>query len=172
MLWYAGGRFREPRLIGWMEGAGELDTGQHDNARQVDYAVGCCMLIHRRVFERIGLLDERFFFFQEDVDFSVRARQAGFEVWYQPHSVIRHKVSQSTRDDLALRGYLDAQSRMVFFRSHIRGGRIPAVLFWEFGRLTRITFMAARAGQLKLAHHYLRGLAAGWRAANQPPVRS
>ena len=49
-----------------------------DAIRLVDAVSGCVMLIRREVFERIGLLDEAYFFSFEDIDFCLRARKAGF----------------------------------------------------------------------------------------------
>lgn len=160
-LWYAGGKFRQPRLIGEMVGLGQPDTGQYDQLREVDFAVGCCMLIRRPVLERIGYLDERFFFYQEDVDFSYRAAQAGFSVWYQPASVIFHKVSHSTRDDAPRRTFLYAQSRVVFFAKHIRGTRLWAVVGLELLRLIRTVARSLWRGQPDLARSYVQGLLAG-----------
>lgn len=162
-LWYAGGEFRDPRLIGYMVGLGEVDTGQYDRTRVVDYAVGCCMLIRRAVFEQIGYLDERFFFYNEDVDFSYRATRRGFSVWYQPDSVILHKVSHSTRDDLPRRTSLYAQSRVVFFAKHIRGARLLVVVGLELMRLFRILARELWHGRADMAHSYVRGLLTGLR---------
>lgn len=61
------------------------------------YVVGAAAAIHRSVFARIGLLDERYFLYFEDVDFSERARQAGFPVEFVDGPVVRHAVSTSTR---------------------------------------------------------------------------
>ena len=160
-LWYAGGKFRQPRLIGLMIGLDELDTGQYEQAGMVDYVVGCCMLIRRAVFEQIGYLDESFFFYQEDVDFSYRATHAGFSMWYQPASVIFHKVSHSTRNDSPRRTFLYAQSRVVFFAKHFRGARLYATVGLELVRLVRTTAKALWYGQADLARSYVQGLLAG-----------
>lgn len=162
-LWFAGGKFREPRLIGEMTGCGELDQGQYNQARVVDYAVGCCMLIKRAVFEQIGYLDERFFFYHEDVDFSYRATSAGFSVWYQPESAIMHKVSESTKGDLPRRAFLEAQSRVVFFAKHVSGTQLCAVIGWEVLRLIRVLGESLWQGRLDVAWGYMQGLFAGLR---------
>lgn len=160
-LWYAGGRFQEPRLIGEMVGLGQIDQGQHNQACVVDFAVGCCMLIHRAVFEQIGYLDERFFFYHEDVDFSLRVTRAGFSVWYQPASVILHQVSQSTQNNLPARTFLEAQSRVVFFAKHIRGFKLYLVIGLEIVRFIRRVAESLRNRQPELAWSYARGLFAG-----------
>jgi GT2 family glycosyltransferase len=56
------------------------------------WASGCCMLIPRAVYMRIGGFDENFFMYVEDVDLSWRARLAGFAVKYVPDSLYSHPV--------------------------------------------------------------------------------
>jgi GT2 family glycosyltransferase/glycosyltransferase involved in cell wall biosynthesis len=60
------------------------------------YAVGGAMAVHRTVFERVGLLDERYFLYFEDVDFSARATRAGIPLHFPAVPVLRHAVSAST----------------------------------------------------------------------------
>ncbi|MCL4559665.1 MAG: glycosyltransferase family 2 protein [Chloroflexi bacterium] len=160
-FWYAGGKFRSPRLIGEMVGMGEIDRGQFDQARQVDFAVGACMLIHAPVFAKIGLLDENFVAYEEDIDFSYRARQAGFSIWYQPAAKIWHKVSASTQADPPQRVYLSAQSRALFFRKHIRGASVLLVVGLEAMRLVRVMARSLWQGKLELGRSYAAGLWSG-----------
>ena len=68
-------------------------------AKSVDksYAIGGAMLIHKSVFERIGLLDENYFLYFEDADFCQRARKARIPVSFLPGIKISHSVSASTK---------------------------------------------------------------------------
>jgi hypothetical protein len=161
VIWYGGGRFHKPRLIGEMIGLNEIDRGQYDDAKKVDFAVGCCMLIRRPILDTVGYLDEDFFFYHEDVDYSYRVTSVGFGVWYQPASHIFHKVYGSTRDDVPLRHYLRARSRVVFFRKHISGMTCYSVLILEIVRLLRIYVNSLLGGNIKTAHSYLLGLRHG-----------
>jgi GT2 family glycosyltransferase len=61
-----------------------------DKTCQVTAVSGCCLMARREVWESIGPLDEEIFAFGEDLDWCVQARQAGWEVWYYPQSVIVH----------------------------------------------------------------------------------
>src|SRR3989344_995054 len=61
------------------------------------YAIGAGIAIHKSVFEKIGYLDEKYFLYFEDADFSVRARKAGIPILFAPDLVIHHSVSQSTK---------------------------------------------------------------------------
>lgn len=163
-IWYAGGRFRQPRILGELIGMGEIDRGQYDTASPVDFAVGGCMLVRREVFDQIGLLDERLFFYHEDVDFSFRAAKAGFQSWYQPAVSIVHKVSHSTRADLPSRTYLYAQARTVFLIKHIHGLKIPLVIAMEVIRLLRNVLGSLAKGEKGQAVAYTKGAWHGLRA--------
>ncbi|MEM6290565.1 MAG: glycosyltransferase family 2 protein [Myxococcota bacterium] len=67
-----------------------------DEPMPVDWVVGAAMMIRREVFDQIGLLDEGYFLYFDEVDFCYRAAQAGWERWYVPSSVVVHLVGQST----------------------------------------------------------------------------
>jgi len=121
------------------------------------------MLVKREVFENIGLLDENFPFYQEDVDFCVRAANAGFEIWYRPEAMIWHRVSHSTANDQPRRTYLYAQSRFIFFGKHIHGLRWVPVLGMELIRLLRTVGTATLRGQFLQAWSYTSGLFSGVR---------
>jgi len=103
-LWYPGGEviqhgggyISHPRAIPGHYGIGERDEGQHDTPRDVDYVIGAALAVRRDVLERIGLLDERFFLYYEDVDLCARARVAGYRVVYLPKATGVHVESATT----------------------------------------------------------------------------
>lgn len=100
-LWYpggeiiqhAGGFITRPQALPGHYGIGERDMGQYDAARDVEYLIGAAVAIRREVFDRVGLMDEGFFLFFEDVDLCARARQAGFRVVYTPAATGIHVES-------------------------------------------------------------------------------
>lgn len=61
------------------------------------YVIGAGMLVHQSVFEKVGFLDERYFLYFEDADFSMRVRKTGIPILFVDHPLISHKVSQSTK---------------------------------------------------------------------------
>jgi GT2 family glycosyltransferase len=65
-----------------------------ENTNQVDAVSGCCLMARREVWRDIGALDENIFGFGEDIDWCVRAKQVGWEVWYYPESVLIHIKGQ------------------------------------------------------------------------------
>ena len=95
LIWYAGGFVNFFTGNIYHRGLRKWDDGKYDAANEVDYATGCCMLVKRELFEEIGLLDEEYYIYSEDVDFSFRAHAAGYKVLFEPRSLIWHKVSAS-----------------------------------------------------------------------------
>jgi len=73
----------------------EIDKGQYDVSKKIDYVTGASMCIKREVLERIGLFPKEFFCYWEDTDLSFRARKADYKLWYVPNSKVWHKVSGS-----------------------------------------------------------------------------
>ena len=65
-------------------------------ASQVDWVSGASLFIRRAVFDAVGLLDEAYFMYFEEVDFCLRASRAGWPCWYVPSSRITHLAGQSS----------------------------------------------------------------------------
>jgi N-acetylglucosaminyl-diphospho-decaprenol L-rhamnosyltransferase len=63
---------------------------------EVDWVSGASMMVRREVIEDVGLMDEGYFLYFEEVDFCLRARRAGWPCWYVPQSRVMHIVGQST----------------------------------------------------------------------------
>jgi len=72
----------------------ELDGGQFSTPHPVDWISGCAIMIRRAVIESIGMIDERFFLYWEEVEWCVRAAQAGWTVLHVPAARIWHKGVQ------------------------------------------------------------------------------
>src|SRR2546426_422348 len=67
-----------------------------ERACRVDWVAGASMIIRRAVFDSVGLMDENYFMYYEEVDFCRRAHRAGWPCWYVPASRIVHLVGQSS----------------------------------------------------------------------------
>jgi len=80
-------------------GRDEVDTGQYDSSDQqvVFSGSGGASLYRAEVFRKIGLFDERFFAYFEDVDISFRAQLAGYKVRYEPKAVVEHMIGGTSR---------------------------------------------------------------------------
>jgi GT2 family glycosyltransferase len=95
------------------------DQDQSRN-KEVDWVSGSCLLTRREVFERIGLLDELFFMYVEDVDFCFRAKKANFLIYYFPETVVIHYIGKSTQRRKPRMQVEHHRSMYHFFRKHHR----------------------------------------------------
>jgi GT2 family glycosyltransferase len=152
-LWAVGGHFNGRRVENI--GSGEEDVGIYDTAR-LDFVYGCAMLVRAEVFRALGGLDERFFLYYEDIDFCLRARDAGWEVRMAPDAHALHEGSKSTRGQPAVKVFHHARSRMLFFRQHLRGGRL-VFLISELAFITRQVAAHLARGEGRNAAAYIRG---------------
>lgn len=83
--------------IALQRGRGEIDRGQYNSPERVFSACGGAALYRRAAFGEVGLFDEAFFAYLEDVDWGFRAQLAGFGCAYVPEAVAYHMGSASTR---------------------------------------------------------------------------
>lgn len=92
-----------------------LDPNQ---TTEVDALVGACMLLRRSVIAEVGLLDEQFFMYGEDLDWCYRIKQYGWKIVYLPHVIVHHyKRAASTRRAIpSIRAFYDAMR--IFHRKH------------------------------------------------------
>lgn len=114
VLWYAGGEMDWQNLLGKNIGVDEVDIGQYDKIRKIDFATGACFLIRSEVLKKVGLFDEKYFLYMEDVDLSERIKKAGWKVIYIPTAYLWHKVSQSSGIGSNLNDYYIARNRLLF----------------------------------------------------------
>jgi len=78
-----------PPLRRYANGASLREWDYH-SPRRVDLVIGAALMIRRNVLERVGLFDERFFMYHEEVDLAKRVAEAGYEVWYVPSAEATH----------------------------------------------------------------------------------
>ena len=102
-----------------------------DEACEVDWVAGASMLVRSEVFERVGLIDEAYFLYFEEVDFLLRAKRAGYRTYYVPQSRVVHHVGASTgvtnekRPPNRIPNYWFDSRRRYFLKNH---GLVHAVL--------------------------------------------
>ena len=114
---------------------------------------GCCFVIHRELFEQVGLLDENYFLYNEEDDFCRRARKQGKRICFFPETSIQHLLGKSThqpkhREKVIFEAY---KSNIYFYSKYYSCG-------WNFilRFLYKFTFMA---GLIRSAFRHLTGSA-------------
>jgi len=126
VFWYAGGYMDWANIVSVHRGVDEVDKGQYGKTEKTEFASGCCMLIKKEVFEKVGMFDEKYFLYYEDADFNQRVKKAGFDIYYVPSASLIHVNAASTGGSgSVLQDYYITRNRLLFgikyapFRSKI-----------------------------------------------------
>lgn len=97
-----------------------MDDFDHTYTRPVDWVLGACLLVRREFLSEVGLMDEGFFLYVEDIDWCYRAWQAGWEVMYFPGAcVVHYHLAKSDRALLSKYSWYHLQSMWRYYRKHL-----------------------------------------------------
>ncbi|KKR03339.1 MAG: Glycosyl transferase family 2 [Microgenomates group bacterium GW2011_GWB1_40_9] len=155
VFWYAGGIVDWNNLYASHRGVDEVDHGQYDKSIETPFITGCSLVVRREVVERVGMLDDKYFLYLEDLDWNIRIQKAGYKTIYFPKSIVWHVNAGSsgrpgnpmheyyfTRNRLFLgMRYASLRTKFALIREGFRffigksAIRRKAVLDWLFGRL-------------------------------------
>ena len=147
-------------LVTRLLGAKSTAPDVRDEPHATEWVSGASMIVRREVFDEIGLMDDGYFLYYEEMDFCLRAVRAGFECWYVPASRIVHLCGQSTGATGAARVLKPVPK--YWFESRRR------YFVKNFGRLYAMAADLAWLGGATL--HRVRN-ALTFRATNDPPRR-
>ncbi len=119
-IWSAGGWYSQLKASGYLAGQGEVDQGQFDHASDTEFIPGCLWVVPSDVFRMVGLLEEDYFLYTEDLDYALRLHRARYRLYYEPRIVCYHKVSRSHWQDRGraspLLNYYTNRNRVHFAR--------------------------------------------------------
>lgn len=141
-----------------------LDNDSIPDFIDAKFICGCCMVIRKEVFEKIGYLPEDYFMYYEDVDFCLNVSRH-FKLAAYGKSKIYHKVSASTggqASEFAIRW--NTRNRIVFINKYCK--KYPAKLFFYLTRIIVIIKYILR-GRFKLCQAMCLGIKDGWRCINE-----
>jgi len=136
---------------------------EYGEPMEVESVIGAFFLVRREVWEKLGGMDERFFFFLEETDFCLRARQAGFATVHLPQVHVWHGQGQTAKQDLAAARIEYWRSRYAYFAKHqsqavrivLRSGLLLRLVVDSAvsGLLTALTLGQSRRWREKFAVH-------------------
>lgn len=98
-------------------GAGLRDF-HYDREQRVDLAIGAALAIRRKLFDEIGMFDERFFLYHEEVDYAKRAADAGWETWFVPTSEAVHEGMGSAKGQYNVETRKQISRRKYWIKHH------------------------------------------------------
>jgi GT2 family glycosyltransferase len=114
-----------------MIGFAENDHGQYNVRKQSAYAHGAAMMLKREVIKTVGLMNEQYFLYYEEIDWSTRIRKAGYSIDYIPDTYVLHHESLSTGKDSPLKSYYLNRNRVLFILLNKTGWQKALNLFYQ-----------------------------------------
>lgn len=166
VLWYAGADFNllTGRVV--THGYKHADGAEFDLPRDISQATGCAMLIRGTALSEVGLLDENFWAYVEDLDLSMRLQARGYRIVYAPKARVWHwdgatVIKAAGSGSQALRQYLSTRNMLFLARKHLRWWQMPPFLlgflfshvgFYSGLRIWRRDFRAFAAIYRGIAH--------------------
>jgi GT2 family glycosyltransferase len=170
IVWYAGGDF-DPwtsRIIihGWKQ----TDKGQFIASRDITLATGCAMLIRCSALSEVGLFDENFWAYVEDLDLSLRLRREGYRLVYVPKARVWHWDGSSSiklgSGSHAVSQYLSTRNLLFLARKHLRWWQVPTfTIGFVFAHLVFFSAVRLWRGDYRALSAVYRGLGDGLRQA-------
>jgi hypothetical protein len=99
-----------------------------DQTTEVDSVVGAYMQVRGQAIQDVGLLDEAFFMYGEDLDWAYRIKQHGWQVWYNPAVTVLHVKEAASKTSSKAR-YEFYRAMLIFYRKHYQA-TTPLWLHW------------------------------------------
>lgn len=116
-VWYGGGEIN--RWTGTAVHCGMNKKEVPQSRRFCTFATGCCMMIKADIFTTIGLLNENYFMYSEDVDFCIRLLNYGIKIEYIPQAKLWHKVGASSGGEMSpFSTYYGTRNRLSLIREN------------------------------------------------------
>jgi GT2 family glycosyltransferase len=127
----------------------EVNKGQYQQPMHTAYAHGAAMMVRHDILPEVGVMDDSFFLYYEEMDWSARITKAGYEVLTIPTAKIYHKESLTVGEDSPLKTYFQTRNRIYFVRRNFPFfGKIVFFLFFFFVTLPKNLLTYAIKGKM------------------------
>ena len=114
---YAGSSDLHPfKIQSFAVGYGEKDSGQYDIIKPTNLAHGAAMMVRTSIIKEVGLMPEEFFLYYEEIDWCLKIRDAGYQIYFVPQSLVLHKESISVGKQSAIQVYYKTRNRILLAR--------------------------------------------------------
>lgn len=114
VLWYAGGIMDWNNIFASHRGVDEVDIGQYDATEETPFITGCSFIVRADVIRSVGKLDDAYYLYLEDLDWSLRIQRAGYKTLYVPTSTLWHvNAGSSGKPGNPLHEYYFTRNRLL-----------------------------------------------------------
>ncbi len=158
IVWHGGGQidYNFGRFLNVNKGS---KKNQIKRIHNVDWITGCCFMLKSDVIKKVGLLDDFFFVYFEDADWSIRIKKFGYKLFFQPKSIVYHHegvswISAKKNSE----GYISPKTHYLDIRNHIYIIKkyksefkiLPTLLFQLFKVSAYVVYFIFRGRFIKL----------------------
>jgi len=141
------------------------DNGRNKTFMEIterDFLTCCALLFKREVLNKVGLMDEDYFFYQEELDYCYQVRGAGYRILLVPEAKVWHKVSLTAGGSGSpVERYWMAKNSVLYYRKNAAWWQWFFIIPWRTGSAIRTTFRLASHGKWKALRSYWVGLRDG-----------
>lgn len=156
VIWYGGGRVNKRTGNAIHINQGEIDVDRNEGFF-CSFASGCCLMVKANVIKDVGLLNESYFMYCEDTEFSIRIRKKGYGIKYVPDAILWHKVSATVGGcETPLNVYYTSRNRLMYIYDNKEYFESYASIFTVVSRIIR-AFQYLLMGK-KVWRFFLRGV--------------
>ncbi len=126
-IWFNGGKLNE-----WTGRATHINENINKKSTYCNFITGACLLVRKNIFEEIGLLDESYFMYLEDVDFSYKIVKKGYILKIDNEAIIYHKIGISSGNNMSeSSAYLGYRNAIKFRLKNLKGiKKITSLIFY------------------------------------------
>jgi GT2 family glycosyltransferase len=136
----------------------EPNAGQYQEPMPTAYAHGAAMMVRADAIKDIGIMDDQFFLYYEEMDWSARATKAGYDVMVVPQAKIYHKESLTVGEDSPLKTYFHTRNRIYFVRRNFPFlGKLVFLLFFLLFTLPKNLITLSLQGKKALVRAFWLG---------------
>jgi GT2 family glycosyltransferase len=171
LLWYAGADFSPWTGTSKYRGWKEVDHGQLDDSKEITQATGCAMLVRCNALIDVGLLDEQFWAYVEDLDWSIRFRKQGYRLVFAPKARLWHRDGATAVKSLgsgsgAIRQFFSTRNMVFLARKHVPWWQMPTYAFgFMFNHIVFYTALHIRRHDFRALSAIYKGLTQGLRTS-------
>jgi GT2 family glycosyltransferase len=141
-----------------------LDFGQFDRPQHIPYAHGAAMMVKKELIQKHGSLDEVFFLYYEELDWSERLNKAGLRNYLVPTTRIYHHESLSTGVDSPLKVFYLNRSRILFMDKHQKGlSLLMFFIYYHCVALPKSLLLFVLKGQIPQAKAMWNAMLSFWK---------
>lgn len=151
-LWYGGGNLNR-----WTGNAKHIYTFS-EKPFECTLVTGCCFMAHRSIWEKVGMLDDSYFMYNEDADYSIRLMQNGIRLKVVPQAKLWHKVGKSSGGETSpFSCYYITRNRLHLLKTYRNFFKLTAYPFTILTRYLWILRML-KAGKKNSAKAFMQGI--------------